>query len=85
MRKILTIAWNDIRIDLSDRTTFVFLLALPLVFTTIIGLALGGNANPNADNRAPVLVADEDRSALSGQLLDVLAASDVIRPVAGIR
>ena len=82
MRKLLRLAWNDIRIEFSDRTTLVFFLLLPLLFTTVVGLALGGSgqADPNADNRFPVLVVDEDQSALAQELVAVLEASEVVRP-----
>jgi ABC-2 type transport system permease protein len=80
MLKILAIAWNDLKIEFGERSTLVFFLILPLLFTVLVGSALGGgNNDPNADNRFPVLVVDEDNSALSGELRDALEASTVIR------
>jgi hypothetical protein len=38
MRKILAIAYNDIKIEFSSRSELIFFLVLPLIFTTIIGI-----------------------------------------------
>jgi len=82
MGKILAIAWNDIRVEFSARSTLVFFLLLPLIFTVLIGSAMGGGArpDPNADNRIGVLVVDEDDSHLSARLRETLETSTVIRP-----
>ena len=37
MKKILNIAWNDIRVYFSDRSALIFFLVLPLLFTAIVG------------------------------------------------
>ncbi len=83
MRKALSIAWNDIRIEFSERSTLVFFLLLPIVFTFILGTALGGmeGGGDGGDTRYPILVADEDRSDLSRELLAKLHASEVVRPI----
>lgn len=78
MRKILAIAWNDIKMELSDRWTLVFFLALPLVFTTIIGLALRGR-DPNADSRLALAAVDQDNAELSAEFKTILSSSSVIR------
>jgi ABC-2 type transport system permease protein len=82
MRKILAIAITDIKMEFSNRIELIFFLVLPLVFTTIIGLALGnmGNFEPS-DPRIPVLVVDEDGQLMSEELLRAMNASTVIRPV----
>jgi ABC-2 type transport system permease protein len=84
IRKLLAIAWNDVRVEFSSRWTLVFFLVLPLVFTTILAAAMRnvyGENNPNADTRIPVLVVDLDHSDLSARLLAALAASGTIRPL----
>ena len=84
MRRILAIAWNDMRIELSDRTTLIFFLLLPLVFTTIIGFALRnlyGSADSSGDKRLAVVVVDLDQGTYAQQLIANLNQSDVIRPV----
>jgi ABC-2 type transport system permease protein len=82
MRKILAIAWNDIKMEFSSRTELIFFLVLPVVFTTIIGMALGnlGDFQPD-DPRIPILVVDEDGQAQASTLVEALRTSSVIRPV----
>jgi len=75
MRKLLALAWNHIRIEFEDRSTIVFYLILPIIFTVIVGSALGGSG----DSRATVLVVDEDRTAMSAELIGGLEASPVLR------
>jgi ABC-2 type transport system permease protein len=53
----------------------VFYLILPIIFTVIVGSALGGGG----DSRATVLVVDEDRTAMSAELIGGLEASPVLR------
>lgn len=84
MKKILHIAWNDVRLEFSSRWTLVFFLVLPLVFTAIVGSALSnmyGDSDPNGDTRFPLLVVDEDGGPLAAELGRILEASDVVRPV----
>ena len=83
MRKIVNLAWNDILVEFSDRWTLVFFLVLPLVFTAILGVSIGGLApQETGDTRFVLVVTDLDKSAESGLLLETLAASTVIRPEA---
>jgi ABC-2 type transport system permease protein len=84
MRKIVHIAWNDIRIEFSSPWTLVFFLVLPLVFTFIVGAGLSsmyGSDDPGADPRFPLAVVDRDGSALSAEFVAVLEASDVVRGI----
>jgi ABC-2 type transport system permease protein len=79
MIKLLTIAWNHIRIEFEDRSTIVFYLILPLLFTVVIGAALGGNPNSDADTRPIVVVVDADQSALSQELVTALRTSTAMQ------
>lgn len=80
MRKIINLAWNDILVEFSDRWTLVFFLILPLVFTAILGVSLGGLApQEGEDTRLLLLVVDRDQSTESALLLEILKASPVIR------
>ena len=79
MSKLFAIAWNHIRIEFEDRSTIVFYLILPLVFTVVIGAALGGNPNSSGDTRPVVAVVDVDQSALSQELVTALQASTVMQ------
>ena len=88
MRKVFGIAWIDIKIEFSERSTLVFFLVLPLVFTLIIGQGLQGayhEDEANTDPRYPVLIVDEDQTELSQILFQFVEGSDVIRPVASSR
>jgi ABC-2 type transport system permease protein len=81
MRKIFAIIGNDFRVEFAERSTLFFFLVLPLVFTLIIGTALGGiGTDESGDERYVVLVVDEDSSALSQELLAIFGASEEIRP-----
>jgi len=76
-KRIFDLAIKDLRQITRDRNTFIFLLVMPIVFTLLFGFAFGGNST--ADPRLPIALADEDGSALSGQLVTMLQASDVVR------
>ncbi len=79
MIRILDIAQNDLLQLLRDRKTFLFLLAMPIIFTVMFGYALGAFSSGGSDSRLPVGYLDQDHSRISGQLHDLLAASKVIR------
>ena len=79
MIKLLAIAWNHIRIEFEDRSTIVFFLILPLVFTVIVGSALGGSGNSSGDARPLVVVVDRDQSELSQEFTQALQASTILR------
>lgn len=84
MRKVLAIAWTDIRMEFSERVTWIFFLVLPLVFTIIVGQGLQGPNNSShegADQRYTLLVVDADHSSLSRDLISTIANSSVIRPL----
>src|SRR5512139_2560649 len=79
MIRILDIAQNDLRQLIRDRNTFLFLLIMPVIFTVMFGYAFGAFSGGGSDSRLPVGYLDLDRSRISGQLHDLLAASRVIR------
>ncbi len=84
MKKIIAIAWNDILIEFSERSTLVFFVILPVVFTLIIGQGLQsafGSEDPPADPRYVVLVVDEDGSLLAERMVAALEMSEVVRRV----
>jgi ABC-2 type transport system permease protein len=81
MRKILTIAWTDIKIEFSERSTLIFFLVLPIVFTVVVGMALGNtysSSDGSDDTRLPVLVVDNDRSQHSMNFLQLLSESPLV-------
>ncbi len=82
MTKILHLAWNDIQIEFSERSTLIFFLILPIVFTAILGNTVGGSApDETADTRLILLLVDEDETDLSMALTAVLEESTLARPV----
>lgn len=75
--RIIDLAIKDLRQITRDRKSFLFLLVMPIVFTLLFGFAFGGNST--ADPRLLIGVTDEDNSDLSRQLVEMLAASAVVR------
>ncbi|GIV97562.1 MAG: putative transport permease YfiM [Herpetosiphonaceae bacterium] len=76
MRKVLNLAWNDIKISFASRSTLIFFLILPILFTTIIGSSL----QASDDQRYALVVVDEDNSEFSAALRSTLEQSQVVRP-----
>ena len=64
------ITWKDLRVLWRDRRSFVILVALPLVFITIIGLSTGqllGWRNTNSELR--IAVVNRDGGPLSQSIV----------------
>ena len=78
MKHILAIALKDIQETMRDRLTFMFLLAMPVIFTLLFGFAFDGGT-PAADTRPVVGWLDQDGSRLSAALKDFLLASGAVR------
>ena len=73
-RKILTIAWKDVRATFTDRNLMLIMLAAPLAISTIIGLTFGGvsqGAAPVTD--IPVAVVNLDASTEANSASVILA------------
>src|SRR5204863_1025590 len=69
MRSIMpiwTLALKDLRLLLRDRRAVVILLAMPLIFMLVLGLALGEGFGQKPDDRLRVSIVDEDRGPLPG-------------------
>ena len=83
IKKILALAINEMKIEFSERSTIVFFLILPIVFTYLIGIGLNNmyGSDPDVDPRLPVLVVNKDEGALSADLLEIMDNSETIRPV----
>ncbi|MAT44881.1 MAG: hypothetical protein CL609_21325 [Anaerolineaceae bacterium] len=83
MKQIIHIALKDIKIEFSEKSTLIFFLLLPIVFTTIIGLGLKnsyGNDEPE-DPRLVIVVVNQDDGRYGEQLLEFMEQSDTSRPV----
>lgn len=70
MKKILNIAWKDTQMKFAVRSELLFFLVLPLIFTFLLGggIPMGGEE----ETRIPLLLVNEDGTALSAQLTDAL-------------
>lgn len=80
MYSILSIAIKDLLENLRNRTTFLFLLIMPVVFTVAFGYVFSGASGQGEDDRLPVGYLNLDHaSPLSQELQQVLSASGVIR------
>jgi len=80
----LDIAIKDIRQILRDWKSALFLVVMPILFTIFFGLVLSPvfSADHSTDARLPVGWVNEDSEGpLSKSLEELLAGSDVIRPV----
>ena len=78
MKKALHVAWKDIRIRVTDRGAFIFLLLTPFALTIIMGAAFGslggGSSGPSA---IPVAVVSLDDGELGQALVDVFTSKDL--------
>ena len=80
--RILDLAHKDLMQIFKDRKSWLFLLAMPLVFTLFFGFVMGSalNSEPDVDPRLPVGVIDQDGGSLASSLEKLLEDSEVIRP-----
>ena len=79
MIRVFDITLKDLVQLLRERETFLFMLAMPLIFTLLFGFAFGGFSSGEADARLPVGYLDQDGGSLSQELHSLLAASEVFR------
>ena len=79
MLRIFDIAFKDLQQLMRDRTTFLFLLIMPILFTLLFGYANGAFRGSLNDPRLPVGFLDRDGTWLSRSLHSQLAASEVVR------
>ncbi len=77
MKHVIAITLKDIQETLRDRMTFMFLLAMPVIFTLLFGFAFGGGKQ--AEPLPLVGFLDQDGSRLSAAVKDLLLASGAIR------
>jgi len=64
-----TIAAKDLRVLLRDRRAAVILLAMPLVFILVLGVALGEGFGQKPDDRLRISVVVDDKGPASGDSL----------------
>lgn len=71
MKNILAIGHNDLRLFLKNKSTYIWLFAVPLAFTYFMGFAIRGPGDP-ANRKPPVLVENHDTNFLGRVFLDEL-------------
>lgn len=70
MKKILTIALNDLRITFNDNTVWIFMFVIPAALVFVVGLGNGAFAlSGNTQQTVLVDVIDQDNSDISRQLV----------------
>lgn len=80
MKQLWAMVINDLRIEFSDKGTWLQFLVLPLIFTAVIGVGTGGMAgDPDADPRYAAALVNEDSGALAAQVVDALSQSETVR------
>ncbi|MBN1978250.1 MAG: ABC transporter permease [Anaerolineae bacterium] len=76
--RIIDLTLNDLKQIVRDWKTALFLVVMPIGFTLFFGVIFGGEQDP----RLPVGFIDQDGGSVLGpHLLDLLDASDAIRPI----
>lgn len=80
MRPLLALAGGVLRLELKDRSTYIWMLVMPMVFIAFFG----GMFSSQGVNKARLTVVDGDQTFLSGALVDALRTDDldlsVIKP-----
>ncbi|HET58803.1 MAG TPA: ABC transporter permease [Chloroflexi bacterium] len=83
MHKLWSIIKMEFKLEFAYPITWVFFLVLPIVFTMVIGAALGGSAamqqDEGRDLRPFLLIYDQDQSGLSTALTRTLLESQTIK------
>ncbi len=79
--RTIDLALKDLSQILRDKRSALFLLAMPLVFTLFMGIALSGAAQPQDPRLALGWVNADPDGALTGQLKNSLSNSTVVRLV----
>ena len=78
MIRILDIALKDLMQLMRDMKTFMFLLAMPIIFTFLFGFAFGGFGG-GSDSRLPVGYVSQDEGWVTDSLHEMLDGSEVLR------
>lgn len=77
-RKALVVAGLQLRLIARDRSSFIWLLMVPIVFTTIVGAAFGGFGSSGPAPKVPVAFVDLDHSTASSVLEQALRAEPAL-------
>jgi len=78
--RVIDLALKDLLQMVRDWKAAFFLLAMPILFTLLMGFLFSGTA-AGGDPRLPVAFLDRDGGVLGTHLLSLLEGSDAVRPV----
>ena len=81
MKHLLTITRNTLKIDFSQRGTYISVFVLPLIFTLVIGVA-GSGLGMGGDSRVPLALVDQDGGPLAQAFTAALDESEEVVYVA---
>lgn len=70
----LALVRRDLKVFFADRRALLMSIAAPIVIASFFGYLFGGGANRTETSRIPVLVADQDSSAISREIVSRLTA-----------
>lgn len=76
--KTVTIALTYLKRTFTSRNVWLFTILMPILFTWVLALAMGGMGGDDAPRRETLLVADQDASFWSAALLRLLAADPAV-------
>jgi ABC-2 type transport system permease protein len=81
--RILDLAYKDLRQIVRDWKSGLFIIVMPILFTVFFGFIYGSGSNPtpDADQRLPVGVIDQEGGPLTSHVETLLQNSEVVRPV----
>lgn len=79
MKKILLIAWKDLRLAFRDRAALVLMLAAPFLLTLGLGLVTGrfSSTSNSGLSSIPLILINQDGGELGNALVDVFQSSDL--------
>lgn len=70
--------WKDLRLFLGDRRAVLMSVVTPIAIASFFGYALGGAGKDVKRSRIPVVVVDQDQSAISRELFARLGAQEAL-------
>ena len=78
LSRILTIAFLYLKTTYASRTTLIFSLAMPLLFTFVLGQAMQAGFEQEPSTSWPLAVVDEDQSELSQKFIARLESNATV-------
>jgi len=78
MRKILA---KELKSFFKDKRAFLLAFLLPIILITVFSLAFGGGGNNDTVRQLPLLVADEDKSAVTIKTINDIDSAKMIEVI----